>query len=117
MGLMAQDVLEYKPDAVGEVGGILGVDYKKALEDAIPQRAAGGVVPYGAVQRGAGIIPPLIFAPATLCRNRAVAEAGHPRRTSRLSRDRSAISRAASAMHSPAPRNCPAQRRRPQRAP
>lgn len=44
MGLMAQEVLERKPEAVGRRGGYLTVDYDRATEDATPF-AYGGLVP------------------------------------------------------------------------
>lgn len=45
MGLLAQEVLRHKPEAVGESHGYLTVDYNKATEDAAPHKAMGGVVP------------------------------------------------------------------------
>lgn len=45
MGLLAQEVLHHKPEAVGKDHGYLTVDYHKATEDAVPHRASGGVVP------------------------------------------------------------------------
>lgn len=44
MGLMAQEVLERKPEAVGRRGEYLTVDYDRATEDATPF-AYGGLVP------------------------------------------------------------------------
>jgi hypothetical protein len=44
MGLMAQEVLDRKPEAVGRRGEYLTVDYDRATEDAAPY-AAGGLVP------------------------------------------------------------------------
>ena len=45
MGLLAQEVLHHKPEAVGKDQGYLTVDYRKATEDSAPHRAAGGLVP------------------------------------------------------------------------
>ena len=45
MGLLAQEVLRHKPEAVGENRGYLTVDYSKATEDSAPHKAIGGVVP------------------------------------------------------------------------
>jgi hypothetical protein len=45
MGLLAQEVLRHKPEAVGKNHGYLTVDYSKATEDAAPHKAFGGVVP------------------------------------------------------------------------
>lgn len=45
MGLLAQEVLHHKPEAVGEKQGYLTVDYRKATEDSALHRAAGGLVP------------------------------------------------------------------------
>ena len=45
MGLLAQEVLHHKPEAVGKDQGYLTVDYRKATEDSAPHRASGGVVP------------------------------------------------------------------------
>jgi GH24 family phage-related lysozyme (muramidase) len=44
MGLMAQEVLDRKPEAVGRRGEYLTVDYDRATEDATPY-ATGGLVP------------------------------------------------------------------------
>jgi muramidase (phage lysozyme) len=44
MGLMAQEVLRRKPDAVGQRAGLLTVDYDRATEDAAPY-ASGGLIP------------------------------------------------------------------------
>ena len=44
MGLMAQEVLDRKPEAVGQRAGLLTVDYDRATEDASPY-ASGGLVP------------------------------------------------------------------------
>jgi hypothetical protein len=44
LGLMAQEVAQRKPDAVGERNGFLTLDYDRATEDATP-RAYGGLVP------------------------------------------------------------------------
>jgi hypothetical protein len=44
LGLMAQEVMRRKPDAVGERNGFLTLDYDRATEDAVP-RAYGGLVP------------------------------------------------------------------------
>jgi hypothetical protein len=44
MGLMAQEVLDRKPEAVGQRAGLLTVDYDRATEDAQPY-ASGGLVP------------------------------------------------------------------------
>ena len=44
MGLMAQEVLDRKPEAVGRRGEYLTVDYDRATEDAAPY-ASGGLVP------------------------------------------------------------------------
>lgn len=46
IGLMAQDVEKKHPDAVYDMGGVKGVDYKQATEDSErPERYAGGLVP------------------------------------------------------------------------
>lgn len=45
MGLLAQEVLHHKPEAVGKSHGYLTVDYSKATEDSAPHKAMGGVVP------------------------------------------------------------------------
>ena len=44
MGLMAQEVLRRKPEAVGQRAGLLTVDYDRATEDAAPY-ASGGLIP------------------------------------------------------------------------
>lgn len=57
MGLMAQEVLERKPEAVGRRGEYLTVDYDRATEDATPY-AYGGLVPrQGYATRGGTDIP------------------------------------------------------------
>jgi hypothetical protein len=56
MGLLAQEVLHHKPEAVGKDQGYLTVDYRKATEDAVPHRAAGGLVPRQGYQT-AGTVP------------------------------------------------------------
>lgn len=46
IGLMAQDVEKKHPEAVYDMGGVKGVDYKQATEAAErPERYAGGLVP------------------------------------------------------------------------
>lgn len=46
IGLMAQDVEKRRPDAVYDMGGVKGVDYKQATESAErPEKYAGGLVP------------------------------------------------------------------------
>jgi hypothetical protein len=45
IGLMAQEVLQRRPDAVGERDGYLTLDYDRATEDAASPFAYGGVVP------------------------------------------------------------------------
>ena len=52
MGLLAQEVLHHKPEAVGEKQGYLTVDYRKATEDSAPHRSAGGLVPRQGYQEG-----------------------------------------------------------------
>lgn len=42
IGLMAQEVEQTHPEAVGEIGGIKRVDYNAATQDAVPQKADGG---------------------------------------------------------------------------
>jgi len=51
LGLMAQEVLKRKPEAVGQRNGYLTLDYDKATEDAV-KRAHGGLVPRHAAQAG-----------------------------------------------------------------
>jgi hypothetical protein len=51
LGLMAQEVAQRKPDAVGERNGFLTLDYDRATEDAVP-RAYGGLVPRSGYQAG-----------------------------------------------------------------
>jgi len=51
LGLMAQEVAQRKPDAVGERNGFLTLDYDRATEDAVP-RAYGGLVPRGGYANG-----------------------------------------------------------------
>jgi hypothetical protein len=53
MGLMAQEVLGRKPDAVGQRDGFLTLDYDRATEDAAP-RYRGGVAPRPHFQAGGG---------------------------------------------------------------
>lgn len=52
LGLMAQEVMRKKPEAVGERDGFLTLDYDKATEDAAMRANAGGVVPRQGLQRG-----------------------------------------------------------------
>ena len=62
MGLLAQEVLHHKPEAVGEKQGYLTVDYRKATEDSAPHRAAGGLVPrqgFGGNDPGGAVEDPL----------------------------------------------------------
>jgi len=49
VGFLAQEVEQRHPEAVGESGGVKGVDYRAATEDAADRGkfAPGGVVPYG----------------------------------------------------------------------
>lgn len=57
MGLMAQEVLDRKPEAVGRRGEYLTVDYDRATEDATPY-AYGGLVPrQGYATRGGTDVP------------------------------------------------------------
>lgn len=51
LGLMAQEVLERKPEAVGERNGFLTLDYDRATEDATPF-AYGGLVPRSGYAEG-----------------------------------------------------------------
>ena len=51
LGLMAQEVAQRKPDAVGNRNGFLTLDYDRATEDAVP-RAYGGLVPRQGYQQG-----------------------------------------------------------------
>lgn len=51
LGLMAQEVMRRKPDAVGERNGFLTLDYDRATEDAV-SRAYGGLVPRQGYQYG-----------------------------------------------------------------
>lgn len=51
LGLMAQEVREHKPDAVGERNGFLTLDYDRATEDAAPF-AYGGLVPRSGYAEG-----------------------------------------------------------------
>lgn len=44
LGLIAQEVMEYKPEAVGRAGDYLTVNYDIAVEDSVPEEAT-GVVP------------------------------------------------------------------------
>jgi len=66
LGLIAQEVMEHKPEAVRDFDGILGVDYDVATEDAAPRGiegafAAGGpVMPYAPM---GGIIPAVDLRP------------------------------------------------------
>ena len=65
MGLMAQEVLDRKPEAVGQRAGLLTVDYDRATEDATPY-AVGGLVPrQGYATRGGTDVPEEIPAQAT----------------------------------------------------
>jgi len=60
MGLLAQEVLHHKPEAVGKDQGYLTVDYRKATEDSAPHRASGGVVPrqaFGGNDPGGAVQP------------------------------------------------------------
>ena len=51
MGLMAQEVAERKPEAVGRgPGGFMTLDYDRATEEAVPHR--GGVMPREGLQAG-----------------------------------------------------------------
>lgn len=55
IGLMAQDVEQTHPEAVGEMGGVKMVNYDMATRDAArPQYADGGVLPYG---KGLSYVP------------------------------------------------------------
>ena len=56
IGLMAQEVLERHPDAVGERDGYLTLDYDRATEDASPF-AYGGLIPRQAHADGEAVIP------------------------------------------------------------
>jgi hypothetical protein len=51
LGMMAQEVREHKPDAVGERNGFLTLDYDRATEDASPF-AYGGLVPRNGYAEG-----------------------------------------------------------------
>ena len=57
MGLIAQEVLHHKPDAVGLSHGFLTVDYDRATEHARPHRAEGGLVPSRMAYQQAGVVP------------------------------------------------------------
>ena len=57
MGLIAQEVLHHKPDAVGLSHGFLTVDYDRATEHARPHRAEGGLVPSRMAYQRAGVVP------------------------------------------------------------
>ena len=56
MGLMAQEVLRRKPEAVGQRAGLLTVDYDRATEDAAPY-ASGGLIPRQKHADGERVIP------------------------------------------------------------
>ena len=79
MGLMAQEVLDHKPEAVGESrDGFLTLDYDRATEDAVPglaprERADGGLVPRHAYADGGNSISDEEYAIRTIA-----AEAGGP---------------------------------------
>jgi hypothetical protein len=45
LGLMAQEVQERHPEAVGERGGYLTLDYDRATQEAVPRAYGGGLVP------------------------------------------------------------------------
>lgn len=52
LGLMAQEVMRRKPEAVGERDGFLTLDYDKATEDTAMPPKTGGVMPREGLQRG-----------------------------------------------------------------
>ena len=53
LGLMAQEVMQRKPEAVGERDGFLTLDYDKAVEDAAMPPREGGIMPrHGAKDGG-----------------------------------------------------------------
>lgn len=52
LGLMAQEVMRRKPEAVGERDGFLTLDYDKATEDTAMPPKSGGVMPREGLQRG-----------------------------------------------------------------
>jgi len=58
MGLLAQEVLHHKPEAVGKDHGYLTVDYSKATEDSAPHKAMGGVVPRHGYQTDGTVVDP-----------------------------------------------------------
>ena len=64
IGLIAQEVNDKKPEAVGSAGGYLTVDYGSATQDAVRSRYAGGggvsprsYVPQIEITRGSGVVP------------------------------------------------------------
>jgi hypothetical protein len=60
IGLMAQDVEKKHPDAVYDMGGVKGVDYKQATEHAErPERYSGGLVP---ASQGGSVYEPGAYA-------------------------------------------------------
>ena len=85
MGLLAQEVLHHKPEAVGKDQGYLTVDYRKATEDSAPHRAAGGIVPRHGYQTAGGVpaTDPLAgYDPKDLAIRTIAAETGgHPEET------------------------------------
>lgn len=52
LGLMAQEVMRRKPEAVGERDGFLTLDYDKATEDTAMPPKTGGIMPREGLQRG-----------------------------------------------------------------
>lgn len=52
LGLMAQEVMRKKPEAVGERDGFLTLDYDKATEDTAMPPKSGGIMPREGLQRG-----------------------------------------------------------------
>jgi hypothetical protein len=52
LGLMAQEVLDRHPEAVGERGGYLTLDYDRATQEAVPRAYGGGLVPRQGYREG-----------------------------------------------------------------
>jgi hypothetical protein len=54
LGLMAQEVLDRHPEAVGQRGGYLTLDYDRATQEAVPRAYGGGLVPRQGYREGGG---------------------------------------------------------------
>jgi hypothetical protein len=52
LGLMADEVLRHRPDAVAQSNGLMMVDYDRATEDAVPRAYGGGLMPRNGYAEG-----------------------------------------------------------------